>query len=453
MAYENNLQEANRCLLCKVPRCKAACPVRTSVPEVMQLYREGRFKEGGKILFDNNPFSAVTAQVCDWHKTCFGHCVLNARKAPIHWYMIEQELSLAYLKKAKIVPGSAAPESGAGSFAVNMKKRIAIIGAGPAGITAAIYLRQLGYEVVIYDREPRIGGVLRYGIPSFRLKKDILDIYEKLIFDSGIGFRGDVFIGGHPSKVVSHSEIDSKPENSCASVDLESLSKEYDAVLIATGAIIPRKLDIPGEKDNPHVIYALDYLADPSIYKLGKKVIVIGGGNVTMDASRTALRSGHDTYVYYRKTFENMPANSEEVKAARDEGVKFVLFEVPVEIRGQVAIVRNCENVVQSDGSLRTKTIEGSEHEVPFDDMIIAVSANVDPSVFGNLRPNLDSKSRVILDEYNRITFQDETENQSPKPPYIFAAGDFVTGPLTVVDAVASAKLAASGLHAFLAGK
>ncbi len=400
-----NNPEAGRCLLCKVPRCSAACAVRTDVPSAMKSYREGKPEEAADILFRNNPFSAITSLVCDWQKNCLGHCVLNSRNMPVRWHEIEEEISCEYLFRVHITPGQ---DNG---------KSVAIIGGGPAGMTAALQLREKGCAVTIFDKNERPGGVLRYGIPEFRLDRKYIDQYERLLDETGVEFKGGI--------------------NAGADVTLAAMRDSFDAVLITCGAAIPRKLDIPGE-DNVDIIYALDYLKNPSAFKLGRKVLVIGGGNVTMDACRTAKRLGHDTHVYYRKSFENMPANSLEVSEAVDEGIEFHLFEVPVAVRGNKAVMRRCENVTGPDGRISTKMIEGTDYEVEFDSMLVAISASVDYSIFGEDGIKMENK-RPVTDD-----------GQQTSLPGVFIAGDFILGPATVVEAVASAKTAVEGITAFL---
>lgn len=400
----DNHSEALRCLLCKRPGCAMACPVSTDIPGTMRLYREGRMEEAGAFLFGNNPMSCITCRVCDRERFCLGHCVLARRGAPVHWHEIEKELSSEYLKKAFVK----VPEVIRGS--------VAIIGAGPAGITAALMLRREGFAVDLYDDHERIGGVLRYGIPAFRLEKSFLDEYERILRECGVRFHG------------------------CSRVRVKDIYGSCDAVIVAGGAWKPRRLAIPGE-DDPSVIYALDYLADHDRPSLGPKVLVIGGGNVTMDASRTALRSGSDTYVYYRKTFENMPASSLEIEDAKADGVKFVLFSVPVSLRHEggkhYAIMRKCENITTDDGRIATRTIEGSEFEVEYDQLIVAISENIDYGVFEGLDLQMDPKGHPLVDESGQVS-QDG----------IYLCGDFLLGPQTVVDAVASAKKAVGAIAA-----
>ena len=388
--------EAQRCLLCKKARCAEACPVHTDVPAAMRLYREGRNEEAAQLLFENNPFSAITSQVCDWSKFCHGHCVLNAKKVPVKWYEIEQEISMAYLLHAH-------PEVSQ----IATGKSVGIVGAGPAGITAALQLRKAGHAVVLYDAFDQVGGVLRYGIPDFRLDKEYVDAYGRILSEAGVRFLGGQTLGKDFS--------------------LEDLRNRHNAVLLAAGAWKPRRLDIPGE-NLPGVIHALDFLKEPERFELGNRVLVIGGGNVAMDACRTAVRRGCDTTVVYRKTFENMPANQMEVKEAIADGVKFILFQVPVEIKtdGQRTwtIVRACENYTREDGRIATRMLDGTDSEMDFDSMIVAISENVDKSLLGGADPE--------------------------QLPDVFLAGDYAYGPQTVVEAVQSAKDAAQRILDYL---
>ena len=375
--------EASRCLLCKKPKCALqGCPVHTPVPECMLLYRQGQLEEAGRMLFANNPLSAVTSQVCDWKQFCYGHCVLNVKQVPVKWYEIEQEISGAYLFRHRLERKSAEMEG----------KRIAVVGAGPAGIAATVWLFEMGADVHLYDANPRMGGVLRYGIPAFRLDKKYCDAYEKMLADAGISFHGNVEVGKE--------------------VTLKALSAQYDAVLVAAGAETPATLGIPGEENS---VQALPFLKNPEAFTLGKKVIVIGGGNVAMDACRTAVRRGAETWVYYRKTFENMPANPMEVEEAKADGVQFKVFQAPVEVKEGGVVFCDCENVQPEDGSrVITRIIEGTEHFVPCDTLITAISEKPDPA----LREEAQGLRNVWL------------------------CGDFLTGPATVVAAVASARTA-----------
>lgn len=385
--------EASRCLLCKKPKCAIdGCPVHTPVPEAMLLYRQGRLEEAGRLLFRNNPLSAITSLVCDWKQFCYGHCVLNVKQVPIKWYEIEQEISGQYLFNHRLERQSLELTG----------ERVAIVGAGPVGLAAAVWLWEAGADVNIYDANPRMGGVLRYGIPAFRLDKKYCDVFELMFADAGISFHGGIEVG--------------------KDLTLSALSAEYDAVLVGAGAEVPATLRIPGEE---RAVQALPFLKDPSAYKLGKKVIVIGGGNVAMDACRTAVRMGCETWVYYRKTFENMPANPLEVEEAKADGVQFKVFQAPVEVKDGGVVFRDCENVQPEDGGrVVTRIIEGTDHFVECDTLITAISEKPDAT--------LQEAARSM-------------EN-------VWMAGDFLTGPATVVEAVASAKEAVSQIIAKLAG-
>lgn len=396
----DNHSEALRCLLCKKPKCALqGCPVHTPVPEAMALYREGRLDEAGELLFENNPMSAITSLVCDWKQFCFGHCVLNVKQAPIHWYSVEQEISGRYLHKV-VLQRRSSELSG---------KRIAVVGAGPAGIAAAVWLYEKGASIVLFDANERLGGVLRYGIPAFRLDKALVDEYERILDVPGIEFRF-----GSPAAPV------------------RELSASFDAVIVCAGAEKPATLHIPGEES---AIQALDFLKNPSGFEIGRKAIVIGGGNVAMDACRTAKRMGAETWVYYRKTFENMPANPLEVEEARSEGVKFAVFEAPVEVRPGGVVFRKCENVVpEGGGRVVTRIIDGTDHFVECDSLITAISEKpefglLEGAEFGEDRWPIVAESGLVSGFEN-----------------VYVAGDFRLGPKTVVEAVASARIVVDSL-------
>lgn len=401
--------EALRCLLCKKPKCALqGCPVHTPVPECMLLYREGKLDQAGELLFENNPLTAVTSQVCDWKQFCYGHCVLNVKQVPVRWYEIEQEISTAYLFRHKLVRRSEELQG----------KRIALVGAGPVGIASAVWLYEAGATVTLFDANPRMGGVLRYGIPAFRLDKKYCDAYEALLTSAGIEFKGGYELGRDGS--------------------LSDLMADYDAVILGAGAEKPATLHIPGEEK---AVQALPFLKDPSAFNLGKKVIVIGGGNVAMDACRTAVRQGCETWVYYRKTFENMPANPLEVEEAKADGVQFKVFQAPVEVREGGVVFRDCENVQPEDGGrVVTRIIEGTDHFVPCDTLLTAISEKPDFDLFAGTPAVMNQWGWPSVDEAGKV---DGLSN-------VWLAGDFLLGPKTVVEAVASARTAVSAIQAQL---
>ena len=403
--------EALRCLLCKKPKCAInGCPVHTPIPECMLLYRQGRLEEAGELLFRNNPLSAVTSLVCDWKQFCYGHCVLNVKQMPVRWYEIEQEISGEYLFKHSLERRS---EELSG-------RRIAIVGAGPVGMAASVWLWEAGAEVHLFDANPRLGGVLRYGIPAFRLDKKYCDAFERMFAEAGISFHGGVEVG--------------------AELTLSALSAEYDAVLLGAGAEKPATLRIPGEE---RAVQALPFLKDPSAFQLGRKVIVIGGGNVAMDACRTAVRQGCETWVYYRKTFENMPANPLEVEEAKADGVQFKVFQAPVEVREGGVVFRDCENVQPEDcGRVITRIIDGTDHFVECDTLLTAISETPDFGLFAGSGAVMNEWGWPVLNEGQQVEGL----------PNVWVAGDFCLGPKTVVEAVASARTAVSAMMAQMAG-
>ena len=393
--------EALRCLLCKKPKCSMqGCPVHTPIPECMLLYRQEKLDEAGELLIRNNPLTAVTSQVCDWKLFCYGHCVLNVKQIPVRWYEIEQEISKDYLFKYRLQRRSDELSG----------KKVALVGAGPVGMAAAFWLYEAGADVTLLDANERLGGVLRYGIPAFRLDKKYVDAFEKMFADAGITFRGGVEVG--------------------RDITLDQLSASYDAVLLGAGAEKPATLRIPGDE---RAVQALPFLKNPSAVNLGKKVIVIGGGNVAMDACRTAQRLGAETWVYYRKTFENMPANPLEVEEAKEDGVQFKVFQAPVEVKEGGVVFRDCENVVPEDGGrVITRIIEGTDHFVACDTLITAISETPDFQLFQGSAAVLGQDGWPVLDESQRVQGYQN----------VWVAGDFCLGPKSVVEAVASARIA-----------
>lgn len=391
-------------MLCKKPKCSLqGCPVHTPVPECMALYRADKLDEAGAILFQNNPLSAITSQVCDWRQFCYGNCVLNVKKIPVRWYEIEQEISDRYLFQHRLVRVSDELKG----------RRIALVGTGPVGLASAVWLYQAGAEITLYDANLRLGGVLRYGIPGFRLNKKYVDVYESMFFLAGMLFRGGVKVG--------------------RDISLAELSASYDAVLVGAGAEKPATLNIPGEERS---VQALPFLKDPSAFKMGPKVIVIGGGNVAMDACRMARSLGYETWVYYRKTFENMPANPGEVEAAQYEGVRFKLFQAPVELKEDGVVFRDCVNDMDADGKIVTRILDDTDHFVPCDTLITAISERPDYDMLKGLPVKMDASGKPVWNEGQKLEGL----------PNVWVAGDFCLGATTVVEAVASARIAVENI-------
>lgn len=400
-------EEADRCLLCKKPRCKENCPISTPIPEVISLYKEERLDEAGKILFENNPLSVVCAVVCPHEDQCKGNCIRGIKGEPIRFHDMEYEISKQYLENLKFE---------------NIEKkddRIAVVGGGPAGITIAFILAQKGYKVTIFDAHEKIGGVLRYGIPEYRLSNEILDSMEERLVELGVRIRPNTLIG----PVIS---VDRLKEDG------------YKAIFIGTGVWNPKTLNIKGETlGNVH--YAIDYLKSPSTYRLGKKVVVIGAGNVAMDAARVAKRNGADVTIVYRKGIEDMPATRQEIKEAKEDGVQFDLFKAPLEITEEGIKVALTENVIGEDGRVSTKILEGKEEFVECDSVIIAVSQNPKSNIVSNTTELDTNKWGLLVTDEKGNTTKDG----------IFASGDVVTGAKTVVHAVAHAKVVAETIDGY----
>lgn len=403
-----NIDEANRCLLCKNPKCKMNCPINTPIPEVIQLYKEGRINEAGEILFNNNPLSAVCGMVCIHEDQCKGNCVRGIKGEPIRFHDIEEEISTKYINETKFK---------------NIKKdkdRVAIIGGGPAGITIAFILARKGYNITIFDAHDKIGGVLRYGIPEYRLPKKIIDNIEERLVELGVKLRPNTLIG--------------------PVITLDRLFEDgYKAVFIGTGVWNPKTLNIKGETlGNVH--FAIDYLKSPETYRLGDKVAVIGAGNVAMDAARSAKRNGaKEVTIVYRKGFDEMPATKQEIKEAKEDDINFNLFKAPLEITEDGIRFAHTQNVTDSEGKVVTKVIEKEEGFFNCDSVIIAVSQSPRTNIVSNTT-ELDTNRYGLL-----IT--DEKGNTTKKGT--FASGDVVTGARTVVDAVVQAKIVADTIEEY----
>ena len=402
------LLEADRCLLCKNARCKANCPINTEIPEVVKLFKEGKLDEAGAMLFENNPLSAVCAVVCPHEDQCKGNCIRGIKGEPVSFCEIEELISNEYLKKIKL------------EKTAERNERIAIIGAGPAGITLSIILAKKGFKVTLFDAHEKIGGVLRYGIPEYRLPNSVMDRYEEILLELGVKIRPNTLIG----PVITLDKL---------------FFDGYKAVFIGTGVWNPKTLDIKGESlGNVH--YAIDYLKSPDVYNLGKKVAVIGAGNVAMDAARVAKRSGaEEVYILYRKGFENMPCTRAELEEAKEDGIKFELFKAPIELTEDGVKYIETKNEVDESGRVNTVTIEGTEGMFNCDSTIIAVSQSPRKNIVANTVGLETNKWGLLLTDEKGHTTREG----------VFASGDVVTGANTVVHAVAYAKVVADSIEEY----
>lgn len=398
------MDEANRCLQCKVPQCQKGCPIGTDIPTAIRLLKENKLDEAGKMLFENNPLTTVCSLVCNHEKQCEGHCVLGKKGAPVHFSTIENYISSTFANKMTKGP---APSNG---------KRVAIVGSGPAGITIAIILARYGYQVTIFEGKDKIGGVLRYGIPEFRLPKSVLDDMEYRHLNlKGIKVRPNTTIGG--------------------AIGIDDLFRDgYQAIFIGTGVWRPNALHIKGETFG-HVHFAINYLNNPDSYRLGEQVIVIGAGNAAMDVARTAIRKGSHHLTCFSLT-KKVAASDYEFSYAQLEGVQFEYNKRPVEITDEGVIFIDVEE--KEDGTITD--IKGSEKLYPANSVIISISQGPQNRIV-NTTEGLKATQRGLLEA-------DETGHTSR--PGIFASGDVVNGARTVVEAVAHSKVVAESMHTYM---
>lgn len=399
------ITEADRCLQCKKPLCLEGCPARTPIPRVIALFRENKLMEAGALLFDNNPMSLVCSMVCDHGAQCAGHCVLGRKGHPVQFYEIEEFISDAYLDRMKL---DAVPPNG---------KTVAVIGSGPAGMTVAIVLARHGYGVTIFEEKDKIGGMLQYGIPDFRLPKTILERYKRRLLEMGIRIRPHVVMGGD--------------------LMIDSLFRDgYAAVFIGTGVWRPSTLGIEGET-LANVHFGISYLARPASYSVGETVAVIGMGNVAMDVARTAFRHGARRVMLFQRGLKS-PASAHEMEYARLDGAEFFYGKSIQRITPEGPVFRNSK--LNDQG--RPVGVEGEEELVPADTVIIAISQGPKDKLVNTtsgLRPS--ERGLLIVDENNMTTRAG-----------VFAAGDVVHGSLTVVHAVNEAKNAAAAMMRYMEG-
>ena len=404
--------EANRCYICKNPKCKLNCPIGTPIPEIITLFKEGQIAKAGEMLFKNNPLSLVCSIVCPHEDQCKGNCIRGIKGEPVSFCSIERHISKYYLENVKLEKEK------------ELDDRIAIIGGGPAGITIAFILAQKGYKITLFDSHDKIGGVMRYGIPEFRLPKSILDHYEERLIELGVKIRPNTLIG--PVLTLDKLFYDG-----------------YKAVFIGTGVWNPKTLNIKGESlGNVH--YAIDYLKSPEVYNLGEKVCVIGAGDVAMDSARTAIRNGaKEVYILYRKGIENVPATKAELEGAIKDGVKFEFFKSPIELTEEGVKYIATKNEISEDGTVITVNIDGEEGLFECDSIIISVSQSPRNNIVSNTKGLETNRWGLLLaDEFGHTTRDG-----------VFASGDVVTGAKTVVEATAHAKIVAEEIEKYINSK
>ena len=425
--------QAHRCLGCGNPYCEWKCPVHNFIPNWLKLVSEGNILEAAELSHQTNTLPEVCGRVCPQDRLCEGACTLNDGFGAVTIGSVEK-----YITDTAFAMGWRPDMSGV----VPTGKRVAIIGAGPAGLGCADVLARAGVSPVVFDRYPEIGGLLTFGIPEFKLEKSVLSRRREVFEGMGIEFRLNTEIG--------------------KDVMIDDLLAEYDAVFMGMGTYTYMKGGFPGE-DLPGVYDALDFLianvnrnlgfeksADDFIDLKGKKVVVLGGGDTAMDCNRTSIRQGATAVTCaYRRDEANMPGSRKEVKNAKDEGVKFLFNRQPIAIVGEdkvegVKVVETRLGEPDARGRRSPEPIPGSEEVLPADAVVIAFGFRPSPADwFADKNVETDSQGRVIAPEQGQYKFQ--TSN-----PKIFAGGDMVRGSDLVVTAIFEGRQAAEGILDFL---
>lgn len=428
------LAEAERCIQCKKPRCMEGCPVEVEIPAFIKKITEKDYDGAIKKLKEKNNLPAICGRVCPQESQCESYCNIGKKGDPVGIGRLERFVADWQLSKG-VEPPEPAPPTG---------KKVAVVGSGPAGLTAAADLARMGHQVKVFEALHVPGGVLMYGIPEFRLPKKIVQAEIDTIRDLGVEIETNAVVG----KVTFVDEL---------------LDSGYDAVFIGTGAGLPYFMNIPGE-NLVGVYSANEFLTRTNLMKaysfpeyftpisIGSKVAVIGAGNVAMDSARTALRLGaKESYIVYRRSNEEMPARREEIEHAEEEGVQFKLLTSPKEFHGDdqgrltgMTCLQYELGEPDASGRRRPVPIEGSEFHMDIDIVVMAIGQGPNPLVL-NTTPGLELTKR------GTIAASEETGATSREG--VFAGGDIVTGAATVILAMGAGKKAARAINAYLEGK
>ena len=428
---EMAVEEAQRCLTCHNPQCVKGCPVDIDIPKFIELIKERKFDEAAREVKEKNSLPAICGRVCPQEYQCQKSCVLGLRGDPIAIGRLERFVADWDWEHGVDILNKPDPSG----------RKVAVIGSGPAGLTTAAELAKLGHEVTVFEALHAAGGVLMYGIPQFRLPKEIVQAEVDYVKNLGVKIRLDAMIG----RLHTISEL---------------FDAGFDAVFIGSGAGLPRFLHIPGES-LIGVYSANEFLIRTNLMKayrfpeydtpinVGKIVAVIGGGNTAMDSARSALRLGAEkVYIIYRRTRDEMPARHEEAENALEEGVEFVVLTNPVRFIGdgrnqvkQMEVIRMELGEPDESGRRRPMPIEGSEQIIDVDTAIIAVGQNPNP-IIQRTTDGLDTTRR------NTIIVEEETMRTSLDG--VYAGGDVVSGGATVISAMGEGKRAAKAIHGYL---
>jgi len=434
-AVEENLTpeqaklEASRCLNCKNPQCVKGCPVNIQIPSFIKAVKEDNLEEAGRVIRQTSMLPSVCGRVCPQERQCEGKCVLGIKGEPIAIGALERYVGdSTYPEATNIYPSG---------------KKVAIVGSGCAGITAAADLRKAGHDVTIFEALHKFGGVLRYGIPPFRLPRKVLDRELDSLKAMGVKFEKNVIVG--------------------KSITLKQLEQDgFDAIFICSGAGLPKMMNIPGENLNG-VFSANEFLTRVNLMqandektatplKIGKSVAVIGGGNVAMDAARTAVRVGFETvYIVYRRTEAELPARLEEIRHAKEEGVHFLFLRAPKQIYDKEGYVNGMQFEImelgEPDESGRRSPIgTGNYVDLDVDTVIVALGTGPNPII---------QKSAVMdgleFETDKRGYFMVDSETRETSIPHIFAGGDVApVGESNAINAMGAGKKAAKAINEYL---
>ena len=437
VCYGYNLEEAtleaSRCLNCKNPRCVAACPVGVKIPEFIAALHAGDVAGAAAVIARDSSLPSVCGRVCPQETQCEGACVLGIKGEPVAVGKLERFVGDWKLGQPELRT-ERAPRNG---------RRVAVVGSGPAGLACASDLAKMGYEVKIFEALHKVGGVLVYGIPEFRLPKETIVVREiEEVRRLGVEIETDVIVG----RTVTVDSL----------LDREG----YDAVFIGSGAGLPRFMGIPGENLNgvvsanevltrANLMRAYDEAYDTPIY-VGKRVAVVGGGNVAMDAVRTARRLGAEATIVYRRSETELPARAEEVHHAKEEGIRFRMLTNPVEVlgtdEGWVRGVRCVEmELGEPDASGRRSPVAkaGSEFDIECDVVIMALGTSPNPLIAATTSGLETDRRGCIAADAAGVTSR----------PGVFAGGDAVTGAATVILAMGAGRTAAKAIDEYIRGK
>jgi len=427
------LQEAERCIQCRDPKCVAGCPVHVPIPRFIKAVREGDLDGASAIIRESNLLPAVCGRVCPQESQCEKNCTLAKKMDPVGIGRLERFVADREMRNNGSKPLAPVPPTG---------RKVAIVGSGPSGLACAYDLARLGHAVTIFEAFHEPGGVLVYGIPEFRLPKNIVAREIDSLKRMGVTIQTNAVIG----KLIS----------------IDELLQEFDACYIGTGAGLPRFMGIEGENLNGvysanefhtriNLMRAYRFHEYDTPVRRGDRVAVAGGGNVAMDAARTALRLGaREVVMIYRRSLAELPARQEEVHHAQEEGIRFELCTNPVRIIGEQGDVTAIECVrmdlceLDESGRRTPKPVPGSEFRIPVDVVIIAVGTGANPLIAQSTKDlSVTKRKYIVADE--------ETGRTSREG--VYAGGDIVTGSATVISAMGAGRRAAKALHAYLMQK